>query len=146
MAVAKIHLMDVNLNLRDQPVGYTPPVGPPVRFTVRYNQRDVFQPANFSYGNLGPQWTSDWFTYITDNPTNILADVNLYVGGGGQRTYTGFNTNTPVLRLPAIRSKPAHAHRSQQLSIALGRRLQDDLQPVGRLHRHLAQHFPHSED
>ncbi len=94
MAVAKVHLMDVNLNLTDQPVGYTPPVGPPVRFVIRYNQRDVFQPANFNYGNLGPQWTSDWFTYITDNPTNALADVNLYVGGGGQRTYTGFNTNT----------------------------------------------------
>ena len=78
-----------------QPVGYAPPVGPAVTFTVRYNQRDgLFQPANFNYGNLGPQWTSDWFTYITDNPTNILADVNLYVGGGGQRTYTGLNTNT----------------------------------------------------
>jgi RHS repeat-associated protein len=94
MAVAKVHLMDVNLNLTDQPVGYSPPVGPPVRFTLRYNERDVFQPANFSYGNLGPQWTFDWLTYITDDPTNVLADVNLYVGGGGQRTYIGFNTNT----------------------------------------------------
>jgi RHS repeat-associated protein len=94
MAVAKVHLMEVNLNLADQPVGYTPPVGPPVRFTVRYNQRDVFQPANFFYANLGPQWTFDWLTYITDNPTNSLADVNLYVGGGGQRTYTDFDTNT----------------------------------------------------
>ena len=94
MAVAKVHLMDVNLNLHDLPLGYTPPVGPAVLFTVRYNQRDVFQPANFSYGNLGPNWTCDWFTYITDNPSNPLADVNLYVGGGGQRTYTGFNTNT----------------------------------------------------
>jgi RHS repeat-associated protein len=94
MAVAKVHLMEVNLNLSDQPVGYTPPVGPPVRFTVRYNQRDVFQPANFFYANLGPQWTFDWLTYITDNPTNPLADVNLYVGGGGQRTYTDFDTNT----------------------------------------------------
>jgi RHS repeat-associated protein len=94
MAVAKVHLMDVNLNLTDQPVGYAPPVGPPVHFVLRYNQRDVFQPANFFYGNLGPLWTSDWITYITDNPTNPLADVNLYVGGGGQRTYTDFDTNT----------------------------------------------------
>jgi RHS repeat-associated protein len=94
MAAAKVHLMDVNLNLTDNPLGYTPPVGPPVRFTVRYNQRDVFQPANFFYANLGPQWTFDWLTYITDNPTNPVADVNLYVGGGGQRTYTDFNTNT----------------------------------------------------
>jgi RHS repeat-associated protein len=94
MAVAKVHLMDVNLNLTDQPVGYAPPVGPPVHFVLRYNQRDVFQPGNFFYGNLGPLWTSDWITYITDNPTNPVADVNLYVGGGGQRTYTDFDTNT----------------------------------------------------
>jgi RHS repeat-associated protein len=94
MAVAKVHLMDVNLNLTDEPVGYQPPVGPPVHFVLRYNQRDVFQPGNFFYGNLGPLWTSDWITYITDNPTNPVADVNLYVGGGGQRTYTDFDTNT----------------------------------------------------
>ena len=70
MTVAKVHLMDVNLNLTDQPVGYSPPVGPPVRFVLRYNQRDVFQPANFYYANMGPQWTSDWITYLVDNPTN----------------------------------------------------------------------------
>jgi RHS repeat-associated protein len=94
MAIAKVHLMDVNLNLTDQPVGYSPPLGPPVRFVLRYNQRDVFQPANFYYANMGPLWTSDWITYLVDNPTNPAADVNLYVGGGGQRTYTDFDTNT----------------------------------------------------
>jgi RHS repeat-associated protein len=94
MAVARVHLMDVNLNLTDHPLGYNPPVGPPVWFGLRYNRRDGFQPANFTYGNLGSQWTADWFTYITDNPTNPLANVNLYVGGGGQRTYIGFNTNS----------------------------------------------------
>ncbi|HLH56401.1 MAG TPA: hypothetical protein VKY92_22630, partial [Verrucomicrobiae bacterium] len=94
MAVANVHFMDVNLHLSDNPVGYTPPVGPEVGFAIDYNLRDVFQPANFNYGNLGPQWTSDWFTYLTDNPNNLVADVNLYVGGGGQRTYTGFDTNT----------------------------------------------------
>jgi len=94
MAAAKVHLMDVNLSLSDNPLGYAPPVGPPAKFVLRYNLRDIFQPANFTYGNLGPQWTSDWYSYITDNPMNSLADVNLYVSGGGQRTYTGFNTNT----------------------------------------------------
>jgi len=94
MATAKVHLMDVNLHLSDNPVGYSPPVGPQVKFVSDYNLRDIFQPANFNYGNLGPQWTSDWFTYITDNPANLAADVNLYVAGGGQRTYTGFDTNT----------------------------------------------------
>jgi RHS repeat-associated protein len=94
MMVRNVHLMDVNLSLVDQPLGYTPPVGPPVHFTVRYNSHEAFQPANFSYGNLSSKWTCDWFSYINDNPSNTLADVNFYVPGGGDRTFTGFNTNT----------------------------------------------------
>ncbi|HEX3718863.1 MAG TPA: RHS repeat-associated core domain-containing protein [Verrucomicrobiae bacterium] len=94
MMVRNVHLMDVNLSLVDQPLGYTPPVGPPVHFTVRYNSHEAFQPANFNYGNLSSKWTCDWISYINDNPSNTLADVNYYVSGGGDRTFTGFNTNT----------------------------------------------------
>ncbi|MGA2247770.1 MAG: cysteine peptidase family C39 domain-containing protein, partial [Verrucomicrobiota bacterium] len=93
MMVPNVHLMTANLSLADQPVGYRPPVGPAVPFTVRYNSQDSFQPANFNYGNLGSKWTCDWTMYITDNPQSPLADVTYYVGGG-QRTFTGFNTNT----------------------------------------------------
>ncbi|MEO6034167.1 MAG: hypothetical protein ABIQ35_02815, partial [Verrucomicrobiota bacterium] len=94
MAVADVHLMLVNLNLVDEPVGYSPPVGPGVRFTIRYNHRDAFQPGTFTYANFGPKWTCDWISYITDNPQSLSADVNCYVRGGGNRTFTGFNTNT----------------------------------------------------
>jgi YD repeat-containing protein len=94
MAVSSVHLMLVNLNIRDTPVGYSPPVGPPVKFTVRYNHREAYQPANFSYSNFGPKWTCDWISYITDYPSNALADVGYYIRGGGTRTFTGFNTNT----------------------------------------------------
>ncbi len=94
MAVSSVHLMLVSLNLTDEPVGYSPPVGPPVKFVVRYNQRDAFQPATFNYPNFGPKWTSDWISYITDNPQSPAADVNYYIRGGGTRTFTGFNTNT----------------------------------------------------
>jgi YD repeat-containing protein len=91
MAVSSVHLMLVSLSIKDEPVGYSPPVGPPVRFTVRYNQRDAFQPANFAYANFGPKWTCDWISYITDNPQSPSADVNYYIMGGGTRTFTGFN-------------------------------------------------------
>jgi RHS repeat-associated protein len=94
MAVSSVHFMTVNLSITDEPVGYSPPVGPPVRFKVRYNSRDAFQPANFNYANLGSKWTCDWISYITDNPSNTLADVSYYARGGGTRTFTGFNTNT----------------------------------------------------
>lgn len=94
MAVSSVHLMLVNLNLSDEPVGYSPPVGPPVRFLVRYNHRDAFQPATFTYANFGPKWTCDWISYINDSPQNPSANVNYYMPGGGTRTFTGFSPNT----------------------------------------------------
>jgi len=94
MAVSSVHLMLVNLNLNDEPVGYSPPAGPGVKFIVRYNHRDAFQPATFTYGNFGSKWTHDWLSYINDNPQSPSADVNCYMRGGGVRTFTGFNTNT----------------------------------------------------
>lgn len=94
MAVSSVHLMLVSLNIVDTPVGYAPPVGPPVQFTVRYNQREARQPANFTYANFGPKWTCDWISYITDNPQNPSADVKFYVRGGGTRTFSSFNPGT----------------------------------------------------
>jgi RHS repeat-associated protein len=99
LAVSRVHLMLVSLNINDEPVGYSPPVGPAVRFTVRYNQRDADQPANFLYSNLGHKWTFDWLSYITDNPFNPFVDLGYYIMGGGTRTFTGFansgNTSVP---------------------------------------------------
>jgi len=94
MAVSSVHLMLVNLSISDEPVGYSPPVGPDVRFTTRYNQREALQPANFSYSNFGPKWTCDWISYIKDNPQSLSADVKYYIRGGGTRSFKGFNTNT----------------------------------------------------
>jgi RHS repeat-associated protein len=93
MVVPQMHLLTANLSLSDQPVGYTPPVGPAIAFTVRYNSLDGFQPANEYFSNFGPQWSSDWVSFITDNPTNSLADVAYYIGGG-QRTFTRSDTNS----------------------------------------------------
>jgi len=92
MIVPQVHLLTANLSLADEPVGYTPPVGPPVFFTVRYNALDGFQPSNEAFSNFGPQWSSDWISYLTDVPTNNQADVYYFIGGG-QRTFT-FDTNT----------------------------------------------------
>ena len=115
MAVPRVHLMLVSLNINDEPVGYSPPVGPAVRFTVRYNQRDAFQPQTFTYSNFGPKWTFDWLSYIKDNPTRPVADVEYYIMGGGTRTFTGFNNTTQSLCIPAIRPNPTHSNGSQFL-------------------------------
>ena len=41
MAVPRVHLAVVSLNFTDEPVGYSPPIGPAVNFMVRYNQREA---------------------------------------------------------------------------------------------------------
>jgi len=94
MAQYAFHAMVVSLNIVDTPVGYSPPRGPSVGFTVTYNQREANQPSIFTYSNLGNKWTFDWLAYITDDPANPLANANYYLPGGGTEPYSNFNTNT----------------------------------------------------
>ncbi len=94
MASYSVHLMLVSLYIEDAPVGYTPPRGPDVQFKVSYSQREAHQPATFSYSNLGPKWTFDWLSYVTDDPQNPSANANLYNRGGGTETYGGFDATT----------------------------------------------------
>jgi RHS repeat-associated protein len=94
MAVPRLHLVTVSLNINDEPLGYTPPVGPAVRFIARYHQRPVKQPDNFSYSNLGPNWTFDWLAYIIDKPGIPPDQVTYHVMGGGTRAFTGFDPVT----------------------------------------------------
>jgi RHS repeat-associated protein len=88
------HAMLVGLTLADTPVGYSPPRGPDVRFTVRYVQRDSFQPQLFSYSNLGRLWTFDWLSYVEDDPANPGEMVNVYMRGGGREQFPVFNEAT----------------------------------------------------
>src|ERR1019366_1863561 len=94
MAVSSVDLLFISLTLSDNPVGYSPPIGPAVRFTLHYNQRDAAQPAIFTYSNFGPKWTFDWLAYITDSPMSTNTDVQYYRMGGFSRNFTGFNPST----------------------------------------------------
>jgi RHS repeat-associated protein len=119
MPAASIHLMTANLSIVDTPLAYTPPVGPSVRFTFRYNSRDSYT-TDRTFG--GTYWngfdnvtiydsvndmpnrgffispftrmTHDWTSYLIDSPQSPLANVKYVIGGGGARTFTGFDTNT----------------------------------------------------
>jgi RHS repeat-associated protein len=62
------HPVSAALRLVDTPVGYQPPRGPAAYFTLSYHQREVLQPATFTYSNLGPMWTFDWLSYIHEVP------------------------------------------------------------------------------
>src|SRR5262249_35810157 len=86
--------MVVSLNLKDRPVGYAPPVGPPVYTYVTYNQRDAGRPANPNFFNISPKWSLNWLSWIEDDPTMAGANVRRYVAGGGYTNYSGYDTGT----------------------------------------------------
>jgi RHS repeat-associated protein len=93
-----VELEVVGLQLHDTPVGYTPPVGPAVKFHLYYSHRDMQQPATFSYTNFGPKWTFTWLSYITDT-VDINASALFYRRGGGNEPYT-FSGNTATTSYP----------------------------------------------
>lgn len=94
MAQSNVHAGAVSLHIFDRPVYYTPPKGPSMFWEVRYHHRDTYQPANFTYANMGPKWTFNWLSYIIDDPNNPTANASVYVMGGGVKTFTGFDITT----------------------------------------------------
>lgn len=88
MAGYSVHSMLVSLNIQDTPVGYTPPRGPRMNFTVTYNQRETQQPAMMNYSNLGPKWTFNWLSFVWDDPAvGFMPLSTVYRAGGGSQTY-----------------------------------------------------------
>jgi len=77
------HMTTTSLNLTDTPVGYVPPKGPAVMFTLTYNQREASQPANFTFSNVSPKWTHNWLAYIEDDPSFYAQMPVTYPRGGG---------------------------------------------------------------
>lgn len=83
MAVHSYHTMLASHKITDTPLGYRPPYGLPVNFTLVYAQREANQPSNFNYTNAGPKWNLDWVRYVIDNPANF-GTVSLGGGKGGK--------------------------------------------------------------
>jgi RHS repeat-associated protein len=95
MAVYDFHMMLASLNISDTPVGYAPPRGPGVFFTLTYNQRESIQPVAPTYSNFGPNWTYDWLSFIQDGGAGAPSPNPLhYVSGGGGERYANFNSQT----------------------------------------------------
>jgi RHS repeat-associated protein len=89
MARYSAHSMLASLNIEDTPFRYTPARGPNIDFTVTYNQRGD-QPTTVDYPNLGPQWTFNWLSYVTDNP-NDSTSAQVFVPSGGVESYSNFD-------------------------------------------------------
>jgi RHS repeat-associated protein len=93
-ATYRAHLLQASLNVLDTPLFYTPAIGPAVQFGLVYNQRESHQPQTFTYSNLGAKWTTDWLSYVKDDPTNPSAAVAVFRRGGGEEPYSGYDSGT----------------------------------------------------
>jgi RHS repeat-associated protein len=99
MASWNVHLLLASQNIEDTPVGYTPPVGPPVYFTVTYNSSDAQHPEiGPDYSNVSADWRINWLAWIIDDPMNPFGDVRFAVDGGGMFTFTDYNATNGVFR------------------------------------------------
>ena len=83
MCGTSARLMQVSLSLNDTPVGYAPPIGPAVYVRLSYNHKEASQPATFTYFNVGPQWSLNVTSFITDDPATAGANVTRATPGGG---------------------------------------------------------------
>lgn len=90
------HTGVVSLHVSDTPIGYAPPVGPSVYFSIIYNQREVRRGQWVDSANLGPQWTNNWDSYVVDDPGPApgAQTIRMYASGGGSLSYSGYNTAT----------------------------------------------------
>ncbi len=88
MAQYSIHSKAVSLNIVDRPLRYSPARGPAIDFVVTYNQKESQQPAAFTYSDLGPKWTFNWLSYVSDDPVSQLPQMSVYVPGGGAEIYS----------------------------------------------------------
>ena len=94
MADYNVDAARVSLSISDTPVGYTPPRGPAVNFTVSYQQREIAPVSTPTFSNLGNKWSFGWLSYLVVDPTNESANAVAYGPGGGTLSYLGFNSTT----------------------------------------------------
>ena len=95
MTTWNVHAMLASLSLEDTPVGLSPAQFA-VPFRVYYAQREVSQPAIFTYTNFGPKWTCNWLSIVRDKITTT-GKAELYARGGGLEKFsfpTGSSTST----------------------------------------------------
>jgi RHS repeat-associated protein len=83
MAAYNFHTMLASLLITDTPVGYIPPYGAAMYFTVAYTQRGTSQPSVLDFTNFGPKWNCSWLGYILDDATDATAVSRWVTPGGG---------------------------------------------------------------
>jgi RHS repeat-associated protein len=66
------HPQKVSLMLDDVPIAYTPPVGPAINFHLSYDHRESRQPQTLDFGSVGPKWSHNWLSYVTEGQLSVM--------------------------------------------------------------------------
>lgn len=100
-----VHALTVSLNITDTPLSYRPAVGPPMQFTLSYNQRESGDPAGSGSTNFGRCWSCSWLSYVLQDPSKSAAEVRL--GGGGSELFANTTGSNPHFISGAVLMKTA---------------------------------------
>jgi len=91
MPIYTFKMAAASLLIEDTPVGYRPPVGPSVYFTISYQQMDDGQDATSfrKYGQLGDLWFHNYTAFV-EYPGSLYdgCPIGCRVRGGGTELYT----------------------------------------------------------
>lgn len=85
MARYGINLMQVGLTVTDTPLEYAPPVGPKIRFTLRFHERRIIESNPIAFGLW--QWSLNWGSWLEVFQETTEADVRQMSRSGGYRTH-----------------------------------------------------------
>jgi RHS repeat-associated protein len=94
------------LIITDIPLGCVPPVGPEAMFRVSYDHRDARHPQTAAYSHLGPRWSFDWLSYVTDNPYCVIGPcpaAGVVLRGSGVEAYPTPPATHPLSRAQLIK-------------------------------------------
>jgi len=94
MTTYSFRLVNPGLQLFDTPTSYTPPYGPKVEFTVKYDQRSTVIPDVQQSANFGPRWTYDYLSHIDLIGTGTPSSSVWVVFGDGVYFSYSYNTAT----------------------------------------------------
>jgi YD repeat-containing protein len=97
MATYSLHPSMAAIVVRDTPITYTPPRGPTMSWTLRYNHRSTRLDAVPTTSHVGPLWSFDFLSYVADNNTMPVAPfawTQVFLRGESIENYTTYDGNT----------------------------------------------------
>ncbi|MBX9568848.1 MAG: hypothetical protein K2X77_08130 [Candidatus Obscuribacterales bacterium] len=84
MAGFQFFTRQASLNVFDNILGYSIPVGPEINFRINYNYLEALDKGKKSTPNLGAGWTLNWVAYLD---VDSMGNVTVTVPGGGSEHY-----------------------------------------------------------